>query len=64
MQKYGVENSTAHFMSFNTICDATQVRNLDIISLLQHVQGLCTSGMIMPQLVVSIVHSSLNLRGY
>lgn len=25
MQKYGVENATQHFMSFNTICDATQV---------------------------------------
>jgi 4-hydroxy-3-methylbut-2-enyl diphosphate reductase len=25
IQKYGVENSTEHFMSFNTICDATQV---------------------------------------
>lgn len=25
MQKYGVENATDHFMSFNTICDATQV---------------------------------------
>lgn len=25
MQKYGVENVTNHFMSFNTICDATQV---------------------------------------
>jgi 4-hydroxy-3-methylbut-2-enyl diphosphate reductase len=26
IQKYGVENSTDHFMSFNTICDATQER--------------------------------------
>jgi len=26
IQKYGVENSTEHFMSFNTICDATQER--------------------------------------
>ncbi|XP_024387278.1 4-hydroxy-3-methylbut-2-enyl diphosphate reductase, chloroplastic isoform X2 [Physcomitrium patens] len=26
MQKYGVENVTNHFMSFNTICDATQER--------------------------------------
>ncbi|XP_024362949.1 4-hydroxy-3-methylbut-2-enyl diphosphate reductase, chloroplastic [Physcomitrium patens] len=26
MQKYGVENATDHFMSFNTICDATQER--------------------------------------
>jgi hypothetical protein len=25
MQKYGVEKATEHFMSFNTICDATQV---------------------------------------
>lgn len=25
MQKYGVENVNDHFMSFNTICDATQV---------------------------------------
>lgn len=25
MQKFGVENATEHFMSFNTICDATQV---------------------------------------
>ena len=25
MQKYGVENAASHFMSFNTICDATQV---------------------------------------
>ncbi|KAL1563978.1 4-hydroxy-3-methylbut-2-enyl diphosphate reductase [Salvia divinorum] len=24
MRKYGVENTTDHFMSFNTICDATQ----------------------------------------
>ncbi|GKB54120.1 4-hydroxy-3-methylbut-2-enyl diphosphate reductase, chloroplastic-like protein, partial [Tanacetum coccineum] len=24
MSKYGVENATEHFMSFNTICDATQ----------------------------------------
>nr|AEZ55670.1 4-hydroxy-3-methylbut-2-enyl diphosphate reductase 2 [Salvia miltiorrhiza] len=26
MRKYGVENTTNHFMSFNTICDATQER--------------------------------------
>jgi len=26
MQKYGVENAAEHFMSFNTICDATQER--------------------------------------
>ncbi|KAF3320452.1 4-hydroxy-3-methylbut-2-enyl diphosphate reductase [Carex littledalei] len=26
MQKYGVENVTNHFISFNTICDATQER--------------------------------------
>nr|AJT35505.1 hydroxy-2-methyl-2-(E)-butenyl 4-diphosphate reductase [Gentiana rigescens] len=26
MQKYGVENINEHFMSFNTICDATQER--------------------------------------
>ncbi|PWA91038.1 4-hydroxy-3-methylbut-2-enyl diphosphate reductase [Artemisia annua] len=26
MSKYGVENATEHFMSFNTICDATQER--------------------------------------
>lgn len=26
MQKYGVENVNDHFMSFNTICDATQVK--------------------------------------
>jgi len=26
MQKHGVENATDHFMSFNTICDATQER--------------------------------------
>ncbi|KAG0504260.1 hypothetical protein KC19_12G036900 [Ceratodon purpureus] len=26
MQKYGVENAASHFMSFNTICDATQER--------------------------------------
>ncbi|KAG6410752.1 hypothetical protein SASPL_128820 [Salvia splendens] len=26
MRKYGVENTTDHFMSFNTICDATQER--------------------------------------
>lgn len=26
MQKFGVENATEHFMSFNTICDATQHR--------------------------------------
>lgn len=26
MQKYGVENAVNHFMSFNTICDATQER--------------------------------------
>ncbi|EFJ37858.1 hypothetical protein SELMODRAFT_163924 [Selaginella moellendorffii] len=26
MQKYGVENTNDHFMSFNTICDATQER--------------------------------------
>ncbi|XP_078435597.1 4-hydroxy-3-methylbut-2-enyl diphosphate reductase [Wolffia australiana] len=26
MQKYGVENTSDHFMSFNTICDATQER--------------------------------------
>ncbi|XP_047322076.1 4-hydroxy-3-methylbut-2-enyl diphosphate reductase, chloroplastic [Impatiens glandulifera] len=26
MQKYGVENVNEHFMSFNTICDATQER--------------------------------------
>lgn len=25
MQKYGVENVNEHFVSFNTICDATQV---------------------------------------
>lgn len=25
MQKYGVENVNDHFVSFNTICDATQV---------------------------------------
>ncbi|GAU10873.1 hypothetical protein TSUD_425000, partial [Trifolium subterraneum] len=25
MRKYGVENATEHFISFNTICDATQV---------------------------------------
>lgn len=25
MQKYGVENVNSHFISFNTICDATQV---------------------------------------
>lgn len=25
MQKYGVENLNEHYMSFNTICDATQV---------------------------------------
>lgn len=25
MTKYGVENATEHFISFNTICDATQV---------------------------------------
>jgi len=25
MQKFGVENAAEHFMSFNTICDATQV---------------------------------------
>lgn len=25
MRKYGVENINEHFMSFNTICDATQV---------------------------------------
>lgn len=25
MRKYGVENINNHFMSFNTICDATQV---------------------------------------
>lgn len=41
MQKYGVENVNDHFMSFNTICDATQERqdamydlvkeNLDLI---------------------------------
>ena len=28
MRKYGVENTTDHFMSFNTICDATQVKSL------------------------------------
>ncbi|MBA0829007.1 hypothetical protein Goarm_013630 [Gossypium armourianum] len=26
MQKYGVQNVTDHFLSFNTICDATQER--------------------------------------
>lgn len=26
MRKYGVENATEHFISFNTICDATQVK--------------------------------------
>ncbi|KAG6410735.1 hypothetical protein SASPL_128802 [Salvia splendens] len=26
MRKYGVENATEHFISFNTICDATQER--------------------------------------
>lgn len=25
MRKYGVENINEHFISFNTICDATQV---------------------------------------
>lgn len=25
MRKYGVENINDHFVSFNTICDATQV---------------------------------------
>lgn len=25
MRKYGVEDINEHFMSFNTICDATQV---------------------------------------
>lgn len=25
MRKYGVENVNEHFISFNTICDATQV---------------------------------------
>jgi len=25
MRKYGIENINNHFMSFNTICDATQV---------------------------------------
>jgi hypothetical protein len=25
MMKYGIENINDHFMSFNTICDATQV---------------------------------------
>ncbi len=30
IQKYGVENSTDHFMSFNTICDATQVNELKL----------------------------------
>lgn len=25
MRKYGVENVNNHFLSFNTICDATQV---------------------------------------
>lgn len=28
MRKYGVGNVTEHFMSFNTICDATQVKSL------------------------------------
>ena len=30
MQKYGVENINEHFMSFNTICDATQVVSLPL----------------------------------
>lgn len=28
MRKYGVENATNNFISFNTICDATQVKSL------------------------------------
>lgn len=36
MQKYGVENINDHFVSFNTICDATQV-----ISLWQHYTDCC-----------------------
>lgn len=30
MHKYGVENINEHFMSFNTICDATQVVSLPL----------------------------------
>lgn len=33
MQKFGVENAAEHFMSFNTICDATQVSTFALIIL-------------------------------
>lgn len=32
MQKYGVENVNEHFISFNTICDATQVIFFSLVS--------------------------------
>ncbi|KAJ9551756.1 hypothetical protein OSB04_015801 [Centaurea solstitialis] len=31
MQKFGVENINNHFMSFNTICDATQASSFDLM---------------------------------
>jgi len=30
MRRYGVEKVNEHFMSFNTICDATQVVSLPL----------------------------------
>ncbi|XP_075504385.1 4-hydroxy-3-methylbut-2-enyl diphosphate reductase, chloroplastic-like [Primulina tabacum] len=32
MRKFGVENLNSHFISFNTICDATQIRRVFIYS--------------------------------
>jgi hypothetical protein len=34
MRKYGVENINDHFISFNTICDATQVILSSILMIL------------------------------
>lgn len=40
MRKYGVENVNEHFLSFNTICDATQERQDAIYKLVEEKLGL------------------------